>query len=87
MSSSSFFNSNWKSLTSDLLEGSEFKTNNKHTVIVVTNSELTRKVTMNVESKGLSDVCKFLLVLVDLHNILFIVRTQLRNANLSKYQP
>jgi hypothetical protein len=32
-------------------------------------------------------VSKFLLVLVDLHNNLFIVRTQLRNANLSKYQP
>jgi len=40
-----------------MLEGSEFKTNNKHTFIVVTNSELTREVTMNVESKGLSDCC------------------------------
>jgi len=85
--SSSFFNSNWKSLTSDLSEGCEFKTNNKPTVAAVTSSELTRNVTMDVEGKGLSDVCKFLLVLVNLHNILFIVRTQLRNANLSKYQP
>jgi hypothetical protein len=32
-------------------------------------------------------VCKFLLVLVDLHNILFTIWTQLRNADLSKYQP
>jgi len=53
---SSFFTLTGR-VTSDLLNGSEFKTNNKHTVIVVTNSELTRKVTMNVDSKGLSDCC------------------------------
>jgi len=49
-------------LTSGLSNGSEFKTNNKHTVTVVTDSE----VKMNERSKGPFDCCcKFLLVSVD----------------------